>query len=393
MSSRTSSIRRDKKTNNLNNKLPFILGPYDSWLFNIIIILTIVGVICVFTASGPDAVRIYNDPFYFFKKQAIFDIGGIILMIVLSRIDYNVWRKVALPFAIVVIGLIAATYVVGVEAFGGERWLRFGPLTLQPSEFGKLAAILLAAEALAFCKTIVDKKFILNMVIIAVMVILILKQPSLSIAMIISASTVIVLFMGGFPLHILFPIMIVGSLGVIHTVKNTPYQMNRILGWLNPWADPQNKGYNIIQSWYAFGSGGLFGVGFGNSKQKLFYLPFRHTDFIFAVIAEEFGLIGAFMIVVLFVAFAYRGLVVSMMAETTFAKLLAVGITASITLQAFINMGVASGVLPPTGVTLPLISYGGSSTLATFFMLGILLNISRKRIQRINNVHSTAETA
>jgi len=231
------------------------------------------------------------------------------------------------------------------------------------------------------------------MVIIAVMVVLILKQPSLSIAMIVSMTTVIIMFMGGFPLHILVPIIIVGSAGVVHTIKNTPYQLNRILGWLDPWSDPQNKGYNIIQSWYAFGSGGLWGVGYGNSSQKLFYLPFRHTDFIFAIIAEEFGLIGAFILIALFVAFIYRGIAISIISENTFGKLLAIGITTSVALQAFINMGVATGVVPPTGVTLPLISYGGSSIIATLFMLGVLLNVSRKRIQRIDNVHKTAQPA
>lgn len=386
MSLKTLSTKRNNNDDddiNIKKQL-VILGPVDKWLFYIIVILSIFGLIAVFSAAGPDSIRVYNDPFYFFKKQLIFDILGIALMLAVSRIDYNKWRGVGIYFAIGVCGLVLATYIFGVEAFGGERWLKIGPFTFQPSELGKIAAIILTAEAMAFSKTMLDKKFILNMVIIGVMVILILKQPSLSIALITSASTVVVMFMGGFPIHILIPMLVVGFLGVAHTIKNTPYQMNRILGWLNPWQDPQNKGYNILQSWFAFGSGGIFGVGFGNSKQKLFYLPFRHTDFIFAIIAEELGLVGAIVLISLFGIFTYRGLLISTICETTFGKLLAVGITSSITIQAFVNMGVATSVLPPTGVTLPLISYGGSSTLAIFFMLGILLNISRKRIQRIN---------
>jgi cell division protein FtsW len=387
----SKTLSRERKNNRANARnVSHFLGPYDRWLFNIIIILAVAGLVAVFTASGPDSIRIYDDPHYFFKKQLFFVVIGVIGMIIISRIDYSFWRKIVLPFSLVVLGMIIATYVVGVEAFGGERWLRFGPLTLQPSEFGKLAAILLTAEAVAYSKTILDRKFLLNMLLIGIMFILILKQPSLSIALIVAATTALILFMGGFPLHILIPGVIVGSMGIVYNIQSNAYQLRRILGWLNPWEDPQNKGYNIIQSWYAFGSGGIFGVGFGNSKQKLFYLPFRHTDFIFAVIAEEFGLIGAVLLLALFIAFAYRGIIVSFLCENTFGKMLAIGITGSITIQAIINMGVATGVLPPTGVTLPLISYGGSSTLTTFFMLGILLNISRKRIQRIHNVHTAS---
>lgn len=382
MSLKTSSIKRN--SSNEPKRPTEILGPSDKYLLYIIIILCVFGLVSIFSASGPDGVRIYNDPFFFFKRQIIFDIIGIAVMLVVSRIDYNYLRPLGLPFALIVCALILATHFIGVEAFGGERWLKVGPLTLQPSEFGKLAAIILTAEALAYSKTILDKKFIINMVLIGVMVILILKQPSLSIALITSASTLIVMFMGGFPVAVLLPAVAIGFAGVVYVIKNTPYQLNRVLGWLNPWMDPQNKGYNIIQSWYAFGNGGFWGVGFGNSKQKLFYLPFRHTDFIFAIIAEELGLVGALVLVGLFLCFAFRGLFVSVMCETTFGKLLAVGITTSLVLQAFINMGVATGVLPPTGVTLPLISYGGSSSLAIFCMLGILLNISRKRIQRIH---------
>lgn len=386
MSSKTLSIRKRQNNNDDDiRKLPFILGPYDKWLFYLILIISIFGLVSMFSASGPDGIRIYNDPFYFFKRQIIFDIIGFALLIVISRIDYNYLRYIALPFGLIVCGLILATHFIGVEAFGGERWLKLGPFTFQPSEFGKLAAVILTADALAYSKTILDRKFIINMIVIAIMVVLILKQPSLSIAMITSASTVIVMFMGGFPVHILLPVLAVGVVAVVKVIQDTPYQLNRVLGWLNPWSDPQDKGYNIIQSWFAFGSGGLLGVGFGNSKQKLFYLPFRHTDFIFAIIAEELGLVGAMILVFLFVALAYRGFWISMICETTFGKLLAVGLTSSIALQAFINMGVASGVMPPTGITLPLISYGGSSSLAIFCMLGILLNISRKRIQRISS--------
>jgi cell division protein FtsW len=161
--------------------------------------------------------------------------------------------------------------------------------------------------------------------------------------------------------------------------------MKRVTGWLHPWADPQGTGYNLIQSWYAIASGGIFGVGFGNSKQKLFWLPFRHTDFIFAVIAEELGMIGCIVLIGLFLALFHRGFLVANRCEDQFGRLVAFGLTFSLGIQTFINIAVATGVMPVTGVTLPLISYGGSSVVVTMTILGILLNISRKRIRKIQS--------
>jgi cell division protein FtsW len=168
-----------------------------------------------------------------------------------------------------------------------------------------------------------------------------------------------------------------------YKILSTPYQLKRITGWLNPFEDPQGTGYNLIQSWYAIASGGLFGAGFGNSKQKLFWLPFGHTDFIFSVIAEELGFIGSLILIGFFIALVNKGFKISRSCPDAFGRLLAFGITLIIGIQAFINMGVATGVLPVTGQTLPLISYGGTSVMVTMIMLGILLNISRKRIKRI----------
>lgn len=383
-SSRSSRLRKSTLSQNDETQNNNFLGPFDKWLFYIIVVITVFGLISVFSAAGPDGIRTYDDPLYFFKRQLVFDVLGIALMIGISYIDYNIYRRFSIPIGIAVTLLIGATYVFGSVIYGGERWIRVGPITIQPSELGKLAAVILAAEAMAFSKTIFDIKLIKNLALAGVMIILILKQPSLSVAMITSGATLVVLFMGSFPLALLVPALAGGAVVVWHVIRNTEYQWARIVGWLNPWEYKLDKGYNIIQSWYAFGSGGLFGVGFGNSKQKLFYLPFRHTDFIFAVISEEFGFIGALTVIGFFIAFTYRGLTVANNCENIFGRLLAIGITSTIALQAFINMGVATGVMPPTGITLPLISYGGSSSLAIFLMLGILLNISRKRIQRLS---------
>jgi cell division protein FtsW len=368
---------REKKSN-------VILAPPDSMLFAVIMALVVFGSMAIFSAGAPEGLEIYHNPAYYVIKHLFFvAIGGFIL-VKASRFDYRYWKELAVPFAMVTIILIAATYVPGLgkTSYGSSRWLVFLPV--QPSEFAKIASIFLVASALIDAKSLLDKKVVKHIFLIIIMIGLIFKQPNLSISMIIAYVTGAMMLVGGAS-HILLGGTALAAIPVIYThILNTPYQLKRITGWLNPWADPQGTGYNLIQSLYAIGSGGLMGVGFGNSKQKLFWLPFRHTDFIFAVIAEEFGLIGCLLLIGVFLTFIHRGFLIAVRCPDTFGRLVAFGITFSIGLQAFINIGVAEGVLPVTGVTLPLISYGGSSVVVTMLMLGILLNISRKRVKKIH---------
>ena len=360
-----------------------ILSPVDGTLFLIIMFLVVIGVMAVFSAGAPEGIRLFDDPIHFAIRHVFFVVIGLLVLIYTSKIDYKKWRKYSKQIGIVVTVLIFATLIPGLgkTSYGSSRWLTFLPI--QPSEFASLAMILMLAKALSENKSVKDEGFYKPMMLIGFMILCILKQPNLSITLLLSSTCAAMMLVGG----VSFNLMSSGALLLVPfllmKVHGTIYQMKRITGWLDPWADQQGTGYNLIQSWYAISSGGLFGVGFGQSKQKLFWLPFAHTDFIFSVISEEFGFIGCVILIGLFVAFIHKGFRISSACPDQFGRLVAFGITFVTGIQAFINIAVATGVFPVTGVTLPLISYGGSSFIVTMAKLGILLNISRKRIKRI----------
>ncbi|OGI23376.1 MAG: cell division protein FtsW [Candidatus Melainabacteria bacterium RIFOXYA12_FULL_32_12] len=358
-----------------------IITSPDNTLLVIIVILISFGMMAIFSAGAPEGSYLYNNPAYYFMKHFMYILIGLFCMTFFAKFDYKKLKNYVMPFSLVTIALIAATYIPGLgkESYGASRWLIGIPI--QPSELAKIATILLVSSIMINAKTIFDRKLLLHLGLVGIMFILILKQPNLSVATIVAAIAGVLLLAGGISSLLLGGVAAAGAAFVLPHMHG--YQTSRITGWLNPWADPQGTGYNLIQSWYAIGSGGIFGVGFGNSKQKLFWLPFRHTDFIFSVIAEELGLIGCLVLIGVFIAFIHRGLLIANRCTDSFGKLLALGITFAIGIQAFINIGVTVGVLPVTGVTLPLISYGGTSVVVTMIMLGVLLNISRKRIKRI----------
>lgn len=379
------AVNLKHKINNNNDKKADVIGPPDTMLLTIIICMVVFGIMAVFSAGAPEGMEIYHNPAYFAIKHIMAVIAGSITLIIMSLIDYKKLKVWSVPFAVLVTVLTGATLIEGIGRtdYGSSRWL-FG---FQPSEFAKIAAILLVASAVTDSKNIFNRKMIENLFIVGLLIVIVLKQPNLSIAVILTLITVCILLIGGasfrliggFGLSMIAILFAVGFQNIIHG-----YQLKRITGWLDPWSDPQGIGYNIIQSLYAIGSGGLWGTGYGLSRQKLFWLPFSYTDFIFAVISEEFGFIGALLLIGLFLAFIYRGFFIANRCSNHFGKLLAFGITFSIAVQAFINIGVATGVLPVTGVTLPLISHGGTSVVITMGMLGILLNISKKRIKKIS---------
>jgi len=363
-----------------------MVGPPDTMLFIIIVCLAIFGIMAIFSAGAPEGSEIYHNQAYFPIKHIIAVIVGFIFLITTSKINYKIWRPLTMPIAVIITLLTAATLIPGIGRtdYGSSRWLM--GLPIQPSEFTKIAVIFLVSSAITNSKNLFSRKMLENLLIVGVMIIIALKQPNLSIAVILTLITVTLLlvggasfrFIGGFGLSSVSLLLVFGYENIIQG-----YQMKRITGWLNPWSDPQGIGYNIIQSLYAIGSGGLFGTGYGMSRQKLFWLPFCYTDFIFAVICEELGFAGAVLLIGLFLAFVYRGFYIANSCTNHFGKLLAFGITFSIAIQAFINIAVATGVFPVTGVTLPLISHGGTSIVITLGMLGILLNISKKRIKKI----------
>lgn len=356
------------------------VAPWDNALVYTTLALVVVGLMSVFTASAAQADLETGNSFSLLFKQFISAAIGYVALLWMSRFPFEKLKNVARPFAIVSIGLLLMTMFAGTTANGSERWIGL-PLgfQFQPSDFAKVAAILLMAQATSHSRSLMNQNTFINLAIVGVMIALIYQQPNLSVSMILGILTFVMLFLAGLSTRILVPTLIAVGFVVYKKILETPYQLKRIIGWLNPWQLAQDAGYNLIQSYYAIGSGGVYGVGLGNSIQKLYYLPFQHTDFIFSVICEEWGMIGAAIVIGMFGLLAWRGFTIAYYCPSRFGKMLAFGLTLAIVLQASINICVTVGLMPVTGVTLPLISYGGTSMVVTLAMIGILLNISRYR--------------
>ncbi len=364
---------------NVNHSV--ILSPYDKTLVFIVIFLIITGLLAIFSAGAPKCIMQGTSSTYFVLRQFTWFILGFMAMIFLSKINYKIYNKYSLPFAWLIIVMLLFVCFKGTTVNGATRWLTIGPIQFQPSEASKLAVILLLASSFSKNINIFDKSQIKYFLPILIMIALIYKQPNLSMIIILGLSSLFMYFAAGGSLKIILTMIVLGISGVCLLIRS--FQKQRIMIWLNPESDPYGAGYNIIQAMLAFVAGGFFGVGYGNSRQKLGWLPEGHTDFIYAVFAEEFGFLGCLIIIGLFLAFLQRGLIISGRCDDIFGKLLAGGITVSICLQAFINIAVSSSMIPATGVPLPFISYGGTSLFITMCMVGILLNISKQRIRKI----------
>jgi len=346
------------------------------------LVLTLVGfgLMAVYSASAPEALEKFQDSTVYLRRQAIAAVLGLFLMFTMSKQDYRKLRKHAWPVALLSFFMLCLTLVphLAITQMGSTRWLQLGPFQFQPSELVKVGAILLMASGLSKYFWWHRQVFI-RIALIMVMAGIVVKQPDLGTALMIIGTLLSMLFVSGTNSIWIFGALAVGGGVVWQHISKVKYQMQRITSWLNPYSCPQTGGYNIIQAQYAIGSGGLWGVGFGRSLQKLYYLPVQHADFIFAVIAEEFGLVGCAALLSIFALFSYYGFKTALEARTLFGRFLAIGITSSIALQTVVNVSVTTGLLPVTGLTLPFISYGGSSLVITLGMVGILLSISRDK--------------
>jgi cell division protein FtsW len=357
-------------------------GLPDRAIVTLVLSLCGFGLMAVFSASAPEALQSYQDATVYMRRQAIALVIGLFLMFSISRRDYRKLKKHAWPFAIGSLGLLMLTLVphLSVTSMGSSRWLALGPFQFQPSELCKVSSLILLSSGLSKYFWW-HRQILFRIAVSLVMAGIVVKQPDLGTASMILAGLLTLLYVSGTNQLLLFSSLGAGSYFVWHHIQKTPYQMARIASWIDPYLSPQKDGWNIIQAQLAIGSGGLFGVGFGRSLQKLYYLPVQHADFIFAVIAEEFGLLGCGVLLTLFSLFAYYGFQTALNARTLFGRLLAIGITSSITIQACVNIMVTTGMLPVTGITLPFISYGGTSLVITLAMVGVLLSISRDRGQ------------
>jgi cell division protein FtsW len=354
----------------------------DFILFFAVIALLSFGVVMVYSSSAVSAYVNFNDSYYFLKRQIIWVTLGVAAMLLTLNMDYHIWRKCATPTLIVTIILLVLVLIPGLGKVvnGARRWLGFGSLYLQPSEIAKLSMVLFSSASLARNQdkiTSFIKGVIPQLLILLVIFGLILKEPDLGTALAIGGTIFVLLFTAGAKLSHLTSLGIVGITGIIAAIILEPYRLKRLLAFSDPWSDPLNTGYHIIQSLYALGSGGLFGVGLGRSREKFLYLPEPHTDFIFAILGEELGLIGTVTVVLLFFLFAWRGFKIAIAAPDIYGSMLAAGLTTMIIMQALMNIAVVTASMPVTGIPLPFISFGGSALIFTLLGVGILLNISR----------------
>ncbi len=356
----------------------------DFTLFIVILAILVIGVIMVYSASSYSALNnpAIHDDMYYFKKQLIAAFLGLFLMLVIEKIDYHKIKKYTNIILIITFVLLILVVLIGPSINGAKRWINVGPLgQLQPSEIAKYAIVLLLAKGIEKTGERI-KKFstvIVYLFVAAFFAGMVYIEKNLSIASVIMIVSIIIIYVGGAKWQ--YIAALIGSLlpiGLVFIYAEA-YRINRLMTFLNPWQDPKGKGYQIIQSFYALGSGGILGLGFGQSRQKCYYIPEPHNDFIFAIIGEELGLIGCVFIIILFLIMIQRGISIAMNAKDTYGTLLAVGITSVIAIQAIINIAVVTGSMPVTGVPLPFISYGGSSLLFNLMAMGILLNISSQK--------------
>ena len=353
------------------------------WLLLIgIVIISLFGLLMIYSASYVWAEYKFSDPYKFVKTQGLFLIMGYILMIVMQKIPYTKYLSHAnLIFGICLILLILVLIPgIGTVRNGSRSWFGIGGFGIQPSEFTKLGMIIFTSKYLAYNeKSLKDiKKGVLPILGMLMLIFgLIMLQPDFGTGVIIVVSIVVLLFVSGVKMGFFIKLGCLGLLGVVGLIIMAPYRMKRIVSFINPWSDPLGSGFQIIQSLYAIGPGGLLGLGLGNSIQKHFYLPEPQTDFIFAIISEEFGFLGILIVTSIFLLIIYRGFRIAIHCENKFGKYLAFGVTFQLAFQALLNLMVVVGLIPVTGVTLPFLSYGGSSLLITMLSMSIFLNISK----------------
>lgn len=375
--------KRIKKVSN------FVNNQFDFVLCITVLVLLAMGIIMILSASAPSALSTTGNSYTYVKKQFAFAIVGLVLMFILSKIDYRFYKKYYWPiyFASWLVLLLVLVPGIGHSVKGATRWVNLGFTQFQPSELTKIGLIIFYAGYLADHKSeLTDfvKGFVKPLCfVIPPIAILFLVQNHLSVSLIIIIITISMMVMAGCRLKYFGASGGVGLLGIgsivgaIQMSGKGGFRLDRIATYFNPWADAQGTGYQMVQSLYAIGSGGFFGVGLGESKQKYLYIPEPHNDFIFAILAEELGFLGCLFIIMLFAIFIWRGILVAMKAPDVFGSLMAIGITTLIGAQAIINIAVVTASIPTTGMALPFFSYGGTALLILLCNVGILLNISR----------------
>ncbi len=358
-----------------------------SMLFGAATILTAVGIVMIYSASAIYAYDKMGDSAYFLKRHLVYVFAGVALGAFVSSMDLENIRKHSKRILIFMLVLMALVLIphIGTSTGGARRWFRVLGFSLQPSEFLKIALILYLADFLERRReTLADLRHTVMpaLVVLGLCCGLVLKQPDLGTTVTLAMVALLMFFAAGFRLRHMATIILAALPALGYAMLAKPYRRKRILAFFHPWDDPRGVGFQIIQSFLALGSGGIFGVGLGRSQQKLFYLPESHTDFIFAIIGEELGFVGTAAITLLFAAFIFSGMVVIFRSKNLYSQLVSLGLVTLIGFEVVINIGVSLGALPTKGLSLPFISYGGSALLANMIALGLLWNISRQALER-----------
>lgn len=368
----------------VKHKQPQGSGKLDITFLSFILILLTIGLVMLFSSSYAYSYAYYGNSYKFITRQAAFGVLGVVVMLVVSKINYHFWRKLTWLVFIVSVGTLVALLALPpmVSGMDVRRWLVIGPVNFQPSEVAKFAIILLFSSLIsANHKQMKSFKFIAILIaILGGVCALVVMEPHLSATVLIFAIGVVLMIVGGLPKRYIIGGVGAGVLGIAGLILSgvISYGSDRINYWLDPWADASGKGYQTIQSLLAIGSGGILGRGIGQSRQKYLWVPEPHNDFIFSIVCEELGLIGAMIIILLFCLLVWRGFTIAMRAPDKFGSLLAIGLTFQVGLQAMLNIWVVTNTIPNTGISLPFFSYGGTSLLILLAEMGIVLSISRQ---------------
>ncbi len=374
MASESRKMAKSKKPKN---------GKIDITFLSIVLILLTIGLVMLFSASYAYSLEYYKNSYRFISRQLLFAVGGVIVMLLVAKIDYHFWRRFAwVIFAastvMLLFLLVMPPMVSGMDV---KRWIVIGPINFQPSEIAKFSIILLFSSLIASnYKEMKKIGFVVFLfVILGVTAALIVAEPHLSATLLVLAIGVILMIVGGLAKKYIFGGMIVGVAGIAVFLLSgaISYVEDRLAYWLDPWADATGKGFQTIQSLLAIGSGGILGRGIGQSRQKYLWVPEPHNDFIFSIVCEELGLIGAVVIVLLFCLLVWRGFYIAMHSKDKFGALMAIGLTFQVGLQAMLNICVVTNTIPNTGISLPFFSYGGTSLLILLAEMGIVLSVSR----------------
>lgn len=358
-------------------------GKMDITFLSFVLILLTIGLVMLFSASYAYSYEYYGNSYKFIVRQSAFAVLGVAVMLVVSKIDYHIWRKFTWLLYLAAVVMLAALLVMPpmVKGMDVKRWIVIGPINFQPSELAKFAVVLVFSSLIAAnYKQMKNFKFLaLLVVLLAIPCALIIKEPHLSATVLVFAIGIVLMIVGGLPKRYIF-IGISAGVGLAVLAVSTGligYGSDRIKYWLDPWSDPVNKGFQTIQSLLAIGSGGIMGRGIGQSRQKYLWVPEPHNDFIFSIVCEELGLIGAMVIILLFCLLVWRGFTIAMRSNDKFGSLLALGLTFQVGLQALLNISVVTNTIPNTGISLPFFSYGGTSLLILLAEMGIVLSVSR----------------